>query len=176
MKLKKNIVKIGILLVLVFAFAIGSSYAQRLTGKITGVVTDDGGMPLPGVAVEISSPVLMGVRAQVTSEKGVYRFFNLPPGVYKVVFKLEGFQTIESENLRVSLDSTVSENIALKPSVLEESITVTAESPIVDIESSTTSTTYDKDQIENLPCQCHAIMSYSLPRKNVRFCHGLNPL
>lgn len=151
MKLKKNIVKIGILLVLVFAFAIGSSYAQRLTGKITGVVTDDEGVPLPGVAVEISSPALMGVRAQVTSEKGVYRFFSLPPGVYKVVFKLEGFQTIESENLRVSLDKTVSENMALKPSAIEESITVTAESPIVDIESSTTSTTYDKEQIENLP-------------------------
>jgi len=151
MELRKNIGRIGILLVLVFCLAIGSSYAQRLTGKITGTVTDDEGIPLPGVTVEISSPALMGVRAQVTSEKGVYRFFNLPPGVYKVVFKLGGFQTIERENLRVSLDSTVSEDIVLKPSAIEESITVVAESPIVDLESSTTSTIYDKDQIENLP-------------------------
>ncbi len=151
MELRKNIGRIGILLVLVFSLAIGSSYAQRLTGKIAGTVTDDEGVPLPGVGVEISSPALMGVRAQVTSEKGVYRFLNLPPGVYKVVFKLEGFQTLERENLRVSLDSTVSEDTVLTPSALEESITVTAESPIVDLESSTTSTLYDKDQIENLP-------------------------
>lgn len=150
MELRKNIGRIGILLVLIFVFAIGSSYAQRLTGKITGVVTDEG-MPLPGVVVEISSPAMMGVRVQVTSEKGVYRFINLSPGVYKIVFKLAGFQTIESENLRVSLDSTVSEDIVLTPSVLEESITVTAVSPIIDLESSTTSTIYDRDLIENLP-------------------------
>lgn len=151
MELRKNIGRVGILLVLVFSLAIGSSYAQRLTGKITGTVKDDEGVPLPGVAVEISSPALMGVRTQVTSEKGVYRFLNLPLGIYKVVFKLEGFQTIERENIRVSLDSTVSEDIVLKPSAVEESITVTAESPIVDVESSSTSTTYDRDQIENLP-------------------------
>lgn len=150
--MKKHLTKIGILSVLVLALAIGSSYAQRLTGKINGVVTDDEGVPLPGVSVEISSPSLMGgVYAQVTSEKGVYRFLNLPPGVYKIVFKLEGFQTIERENIRVMIDSTVTENIMLNPVTIEESITVTAESPVVDVESSTTSTMYDKDQIENLP-------------------------
>jgi len=134
MELRKHIGRIGILVVLVFSLAISSSYAQRPTGKITGTVTDDEGVPLPGVAVEISSPALMGLQAQVTvtSAKGIYRFFNLPPGVYKVVVKLGGFPTLyESENLRVSLDSTVIKDIALNPSVVEESITVHAGIPSV---------------------------------------------
>jgi outer membrane receptor protein involved in Fe transport len=148
----KNVIKFSALILVLTILTAGFSYAQRLTGKITGVVTDDEGIPIPGVSVEISSPALLGgVKAQATSEKGTYRFLNLPPGIYKLVFKIEGFQTLRRENLRVSLASTVTENISLKPVTIEESITVTAESPIVDVESSTTSTMYDKDQIENLP-------------------------
>lgn len=150
--ISKKFFKFGALVLILTLLTAGLSYAQRITGKITGVITDDEGIPLPGVSVEISSPALLGgVQAQVTSEKGTYRFHNLPPGVYKLVFKLENFQTIERENLKVSLGSTVTENISLKPVAIEESITVTAESPIIDVESSTTSTMYDKDQIENLP-------------------------
>jgi len=151
MNFTKSMGKIIVCLFMVLALAVGFSYAQRLTGKITGVVTDEDGTPLPGVTVEISSASLMGTRSQITSEKGIYRFLNLPLGVYKIVFKLEGFQTIEKKNVKVSLDSTVTENIKLKPATLEESITVTAESPIVDVESSATKTTYDRDQIEKLP-------------------------
>jgi len=143
--------KIIVCLVMVFALSVVLSYGQRVTGKITGVVIDEDGTPLPGVTVEISSPSLMGIRSQVTSEKGVYRFLNLPLGTYKIIFKLEGFQTIERANIKVSLGSTVTENITLKPATLEESVTVTAESPIVDVESSATKTTYDRDQIEKLP-------------------------
>jgi len=70
---------------------VGSVFAQRLTGKITGTVSDADGTPLPGVTVEISSPSMMGgVRSQITSDRGNYRFINLPPGTYKLVFKLEG--------------------------------------------------------------------------------------
>ena len=151
MELRKNIGRICLLLVLVFSLAIGSSYAQRLTGKLMGTVTDDEGILLPGVTVEISSPALMGVRAQVTSDKGIYRFINLSPGVYKAVFKLEGFQTMERENLRISLGTTVTENIVIKPSALEETITVTAESPIVDVTKSGLSSTFDKDLLEKIP-------------------------
>lgn len=152
MELRKNIGRIGILLVLVFSLAIGSSYAQRLTGKLTGIVTDDEGIPLPGVTVEISSPALMGgARAQVTYEKGTYRFVNLPPGTYKLVFSLEGFQKIERLNLKVGVGRTTTENIVLKPATLEETITVSAESPIVDVTKSGLSSTFDKDFLEKIP-------------------------
>lgn len=130
----------------------GLSYAQRLTGKVTGVVTDEEGVPIPGVTVEISSPSLMGgVHSQVTSAAGVYRFMNLPPGTYMIVFKLGGFQTIENPNIRVTIGGTVTEDAALKPATLEEVITVTAESPILDVTKSSVTTNYSKDELTKLP-------------------------
>jgi len=131
--------------------ALGTASAQRLTGKITGVVTDEQEAPLPGVAVEISSPALMGVQSQLTTDRGVYRFINLRPGEYKIVFKLAGFEIIEKENIKVSIDSTVTKNIVLKPLILQESVTVIGEAPIVDVAGSKTSTMYSLNQIENLP-------------------------
>jgi outer membrane receptor protein involved in Fe transport len=152
MNFLRGSLKFCFLVFLVLCITLSSSFGQRLTGKITGVVTDEEGAPLPGVNVEISSPNLMGgVFSQVTSEKGVYRFINLPPGIYRVVFKLQGFQTIERENIRVSLDATTTEDIALKPAAIEESITVTAASPVVDITKSSLTTSYSKDQLEKLP-------------------------
>jgi len=130
----------------------GSVFAQRLTGKITGTVSDSDGMPLPGVAVEISSPSMMGgVQAQVTSTKGNYRFINLPPGTYKLVFKLEGFQTLERGNVKLSIGKTVNENMVLQQATLEESITVTAASPVVDTTQSGISHIFSKDDLEKLP-------------------------
>ncbi|MBP1767471.1 MAG: hypothetical protein H6P98_1586, partial [Candidatus Aminicenantes bacterium] len=126
--------------------------AQRLTGKITGVVTDEQGAPLPGVTVELTSPALMGgVHTQVTADRGIYRFANLPPGTYKIVFKLEGFHTVEQPNLTVSLNSTVTQDISLRQATLEEQVTVTAAPPTVDVTKSGVSTTYSKDALEKLP-------------------------
>lgn len=152
MKVKRIIKKFGFLLLILFLVTAAISYAQRLTGKIVGAVTDEEGVPLPGVTVEISSPALMGgVHTQITSEKGSYRFINLPPGTYKIVFKLEGFQTLERENLIASVGKAVTENIVLKMATLEESVTVTAESPIVDVTKSGMSTTFGKDELEKIP-------------------------
>jgi len=151
MSLKGTFGKIGILVFLVFALAIGS-YAQRLTGRVTGVVTDEEGNPLPGVAVELSSPALMGgVSPQTTNERGGYRYTNLPPGKYKIVFKLDGFQTIENENILVSMESTVTQDVALKPTTMAEEVTVIAEAPVVDVTKSGLSTNYSKDALEKLP-------------------------
>lgn len=152
MKIKKGSVKMITIMAIFILLGSGNLFAQRLTGRITGQVTDEDGTPLPGVTVEISSPQLLGaVHSQVTSEKGIYRFLNLPPGTYKIVFRLQGFTTITRENIRVSLDSTVTENIMLKPAAIEESVVVTAESPIVDVTKSGISTTYARDQLEKLP-------------------------
>jgi hypothetical protein len=126
--------------------------AQRLTGRIMGNVTDEQGAPLPGVTVELSSSALLGgVHSQITTSEGFYRFANLPPGTYKAVFKLEGFQTVEQPNLIVNLNSTVTQDIVLKQTALEEQVTVTAAPPTVDVTQSGVSTTYAKDQLEKLP-------------------------
>ncbi len=141
-----------IFLILNFALLSGLSFAQRITGKIIGEVTDEEGNPLPGVTVGISSPSLMGgVHSQITTEKGTYRFINLPPGTYKIVFSLEGFQMVERQNLKVSLDTTVTVDIVLKQSTIEESIVVTAEAPVVDVTKSGVSVNFTKEQIEDIP-------------------------
>jgi len=130
----------------------GLSFGQRVTGKIIGKVTDEEGTPLPGITVEISSPSLMGgVHSQITTENGTYRFINLPPGTYKLVFSLEGFQGVERQNIKVSVDTTVTEDIILKQSTFKESIVVTAEAPFVDVTKSGVSTTFTKEQMEDLP-------------------------
>jgi outer membrane receptor protein involved in Fe transport len=152
MRIKIFSTKLFIFLVIFALFTSNFLQAQRLTGKIVGEVMDEDGAPLPGVSVEISSPVLLGgPNAQVTSEKGSYRFINLPPGAYKLVFKLEGFQTIIRENIRVSIDSTVTEDITMKQSAIEETVTVTAEAPVIDVKKTSVSTSFGKELLEQLP-------------------------
>lgn len=152
MKFKNFLSKLFLFAFLLFFLAAGFSSAQRLTGNIKGKVTDEEGIPLPGVTVDISSPVLMGgVHTQITSEEGLYRFVNLPPGEYNLVFRLDGFQRVERLNIKVSVKGTVTEDIVLKQAALEESVTVTGEAPVVDVTSSGMSTNFDKDILEKIP-------------------------
>ncbi len=139
------------LLLALLILTTGFSYAQYLTGKVDGDVTDEEGIPLPGVNVSISGPSMMGVLAQITSDKGHYRFVNLPPGTYQMVFKLEAFQTLERENITVSVGKTVSVNIVLKQVTIEESVTITAEAPVIDVTKSGLSANFGKDELEKLP-------------------------
>jgi hypothetical protein len=146
--------KLFVLTLLCVCLIAGSVFAQRLTGRITGTVSDADGASLPGVTVEISSPSLMGgVQSQITSVNGDYRFINLPPGTYTLVFKLEGFQTLERGNVKLSVGKTVNENIILRPATLEESITVTAAAPVVDATQSGFAHVYTKDDLEKLPAE-----------------------
>lgn len=150
---KKNFfMGICFFLILNLAVLSGFSFAQRITGKIIGEVTDEEKASLPGVTVEISSPSLMGgVHSQVTSEDGNYRFINLPPGTYTLVFSLDGFQTIERQNIKVSINTTVTADIILNLSNIEETIVVTAEAPVIDVTKSGVTVNFTKDQLEKLP-------------------------
>jgi len=149
---KRNIARFSTFLLVISVVALSVSYAQRLTGKITGTIFDTEGEGIPGVNVEISSPSLMGgVHTQISSENGTYRFVNLPPGTYEIVFSLEGFQTITRKNLRVMAGGTVTEDIILQQTTLEESVTVTARPPVVDVAKSELSMTYGKEELENIP-------------------------
>jgi Carboxypeptidase regulatory-like domain/TonB-dependent Receptor Plug Domain len=152
MRLHNSVLKGVFMAAVILILAAGLLQAQRLTGKITGIVTDEQGAPLPGVTVELSSSSLMGgVHSQLTAGDGHYRFINLPPGTYQIVFKLDGFQTVKQPNLIVSLDSTVTQDIQLKQTTLEEQVTVTAATPVVDVTKSGVSTTYAKEALEKLP-------------------------
>jgi hypothetical protein len=125
--------------------------AQTTTGDIRGVVTDDSGAVLPGVTVTLRGSAVPGAPTTVTNESGVYRFPNLPPGSYEITAELSGFSTNTQTGIPVSLGGTAEINVQMKVSSLAETITVTAEAPVVDSTSTQVATNYSREWVENAP-------------------------
>ncbi|HOW85726.1 MAG TPA: TonB-dependent receptor [Candidatus Aminicenantes bacterium] len=137
---------------LALSSAVGVFGQMIPTGQLAGTVTDTDKAPLPGVSVTISSPSLMlPSMAATTNENGLYRFFSLPSGTYKVTFELNGFRTVVREGIIISASRTVTLDVPLEQGGIEESITVVGESPTVDLKQTQTGTTYTKDLIATLP-------------------------
>ena len=120
--------------------------------SITGVVKDTSGAVLPGVTVEASSPALIEkVRTAVTDGSGTYRITELRPGTYTVTFSLTGFNTVKREGIELAGSFTATVDADMKVGALEETITVSGEAPIVDVQSSTRERVTDAEQITALP-------------------------
>lgn len=125
---------------------------QVTTGGIAGIVRDTSGAVLPGVTVEAASPALIEkVRTAVTNGEGRYNIVGLQPGTYAVVFSLVGFNAVRFEGIGVNANFTATVNAELQVGALEETITVTAESPLVDTQNVTQQTRVSKDLLEALP-------------------------
>jgi len=132
--------------------AVGSLlFGQTQTGTITGTVTDETGAVLPGVTVTLTSPDMLGTRTAVTTERGHYQFMMLPPGFYEIKFELEGFTLIERQEIRITIGFVARIDVTMTIAALEETITVTGESPVVDVKSVLKSTTFDSSMLDNLP-------------------------
>jgi hypothetical protein len=129
----------------------GVAAAQQQTGNIVGRVADNSGAVMPGVTVTVSGPALLQPRTVVTSATGTYRAPDLPIGTYQVRFELPGFSTIVMQDIRLTIGFTAEINATLEVSALEETITVSGESPIVDTKSTTERTTYDLETLQNIP-------------------------
>jgi hypothetical protein len=126
-----------------------SAYAQA---SITGVVKDSSGGVLPGVTVEASSPALIEkVRSAVTDDSGVYRIVDLRPGAYTVEFTLPGFTTVKREGVELTGSFAATINADMKVGALSETITVTGETPVVDLQNTRRETVLSKDVIAALP-------------------------
>jgi hypothetical protein len=128
-----------------------ASFAQETTGSITGTITDEEANTLPGVSVTVNSPALMGTLSYVTSETGSFRFPALPVGRYVVKAEMAGFKTYTREEVSVRVGMVVTLDIVMEVTALEEQITVTATSPVVDVEQSKISVVMDKDLLKNIP-------------------------
>ena len=139
-----------VLFVLLSCLALPSTaFAQA---SITGVVRDTSGAVLPGVTVEATSPALIEkVRTVVTDATGQYRIVDLRPGTYAVTFTLPGFSTVRREGLDVAGDATFQVNSEMRVGALEETITVTGETPVVDVQSTRIQTTLDTELVTALP-------------------------
>jgi hypothetical protein len=122
----------------VFVAAIVLFPAVAMAQSLTGVVRDGSGAVLPGVTVEAASPALIEkVRSVVSDGSGQYRLENLAPGAYSVTYTLPGFTTVKRDGVQISTGVTVTLNTDLRVSGVEETITVTGETPVVDVQNST---------------------------------------
>ena len=126
--------------------------ASAQTSAIGGVVKDTSGAVLPGVTVEASSPALIEkVRSAVTDGSGQYRITALRPGTYSVTFTLPGFNVVKRESVELTSDFIATINADMKVGAVQETITVSAESPVVDTQSITTRTVMTREVMEALP-------------------------
>jgi hypothetical protein len=134
------------------AFVLTPMIASAQTSTISGTVKDASGGVLPGVTVEVSSPALIEkTRSTVSSGSGTYQITALRPGVYTVKFELPGFGTVTKEGVELTSDFTATINADLKVGTLEETLTVTGESPIVDTQSITQRVVMTAEVRESLP-------------------------
>jgi carboxypeptidase family protein len=137
------------LLVALFAFAPSAAHAQA---SIAGIVKDASGAVMPGVTVEAASPSLIEkTRTAVTDASGQYRIVDLRAGTYTVTFNLTGFNTIRREGVELTGTFTATVNADMKVGALEETVTVTGETPIVDVQSARRQTTVSGDVIAAIP-------------------------
>jgi hypothetical protein len=127
-------------------------WAQAATGSIAGVARDASGAVLPGVTVEAASPALIEkVRTVVTDAAGAYRIVELRPGTYTVTFSLPGFATVRREGVELTTSFTAAVNAELRVGSIEETITVTGETPVVDISSARQQTTVSREVLDAIP-------------------------
>ena len=119
---------------------------------ITGTAKDTSGAVLPGVTVEAASPALIErVRSVVTDATGQYRIVDLRPGTYIVTFTLPGFSTVKREGIELSGQFTATVDANLPVGSLAETITVAAESPVVDLKSSRREQVVNRELLSSIP-------------------------
>jgi hypothetical protein len=143
----------GVIKVVVFVTAVvllpSLAAAQ---GTLTGTVRDQSGSVLPGVTVEASSPALIEkVRAAVTDTAGQYRIPGLNPGTYSLTFRLSGFTTVTRTGIELSGTSTLTIPVDLRVGTLSETITVTGETPVIDVQTAQRETVLSAEVIQTMP-------------------------
>ena len=136
---------------LAFLLAAALAFPQAGTGRLEGVVRDAQGLVLPGATVSLTGAGVMGQRTATTDVDGSYRFLALPPGTYNLTFELSGFQTLNREGVVVTSGATFTIDAGLQLATVAETITVTGESPVVDVKQTGVSTTFDTKELQDIP-------------------------
>jgi hypothetical protein len=137
---------------LVAVALLGAGPSLATAQSLAGTVRDTSGAVMPGVTIEASSPALITrVRTGVTDETGQYRIPELPPGTYRVSFTLPGFATVVREGVELSGGGVMTIGAEMRVGGLEESITVTGESPVVDVQTARQQTVIDGEIVRALP-------------------------
>jgi hypothetical protein len=134
----------------------GVAHAQS---AITGIVKDTTGAVMPGVTVEAASDVLIEkTRAVVTDGQGQYKIVDLRPGIYLVTFTLTGFQSVKRDGVDLPSNFTMTIGAEMRPGAIEESVTVSGASPVVDVQSNAKAQVLPRDVLDAVP-NAHTIQS-----------------
>ena len=133
------------------ALLLPSTAGAQERASITGVVQDASGAVMPGVTVEVASPVLIErARTLVTDGAGRYAVIDLRPGTYVVTFSLAGFRTVRREGIVLEGAFAAQVNAALSVGALEETVTVSGASPVVDVQGTQTQFVANRQVLESL--------------------------
>jgi len=139
--------------VLLSLVGVSAAFAQSVSsGTIEGTVKDESGSVLPGVTVTITSPALqVGQVVQVSDTAGNYKFVDLPAGTYRLSAELPGFASLIREDLRLTVGFNARIDLTLKVGALEESVTVSGQSPVVDVTNTAGSVAFTKEVLDSIP-------------------------
>jgi hypothetical protein len=145
----------GLLAVLMALSVSGVAFAQgggaSSTGTIQGRVTDAQGAVLPGVTVTATSPALIQPQTTVTSETGNYRFPAVPPGQFELSYELAGFNTLKRAGISITLGFTANVNVELALATLQETVTVSGASPVIDTSTTRVQQNFKMEQLQSIP-------------------------
>ena len=138
--------------ILTVALLIPPLSAQQLNmGAINGTVTDASGGAIPGVKVTATSPALQAGQVYTTNEQGIYRFPSLPIGLYKLTYEASGFGTVVRDQVNVRLSFVDTINITMVPATQQQTVVVTAESPLVDTQNTQIIGGFNLQQLNEIP-------------------------
>lgn len=165
---------VRLLALLSLALLPAAAFAQ--TG-IAGVVRDTSGAVLPGVTVEASSPVLIEkIRTVVTDEQGLYKVVDLRPGTYNVTFMLTGFSIVKREDIVLTTNFTAQVNAELQVGSVEETITVSGQSPVVDVQNVIQRVVIPQEVADALPiARTHQSLAVLIPGMTISGGTGRTP-
>ena len=141
------------------AFAQGSA----ASGVISGTIKDESGGALPGVTATLTSPALQ-VRqvVAVSDSEGNYRFGELPVGTFRVMYELQGFTAFIRDDLRLPIGFSAKVDVVMKVGTVSETVTVSGASPVIDVSSTSTSVSFTKETLNEIPRGQDLSMIYSM--------------
>ncbi len=151
---------VGFIATLVSAVS-ASAQVAAATATIHGQVTDESGASLPGVTITLRSPALQVPQMSVVSdERGEYRVTPLPIGMYTIDYELSGFQTLRLSEIRLTAGFSAKLDQSMKIGALAETVTVSGQTPLVDVTQASTATTLETEALELIPSGTNGIVGF----------------
>lgn len=132
------------------AFMSGQQLATN-SGAINGTVTDSSGAAIANVKVTVTSPALQVAQIFTTNEQGIYRFPDLPIGLYRITYEAPGFATMVREQINLTLGFSATINITMTPATQQQTVVVTGETPLVDAQNVTVQGGFNLQQLNSVP-------------------------